>query len=103
MSVFNFLEPAVTIIAQTIPMFRVLLVTVKRGTQNGMHITSPTSRSELVVARSNSLENRCPVCKLHGHPDNLDHELLHVHVGPGGKMNRDSGPSDLEAGRFNGR
>ncbi|KAL2148983.1 hypothetical protein VTH82DRAFT_1669 [Thermothelomyces myriococcoides] len=31
MSIFNFLEPGVTIIAQTIPMFRVLVVTVKRG------------------------------------------------------------------------
>lgn len=41
MSIFNFLEPAVTIIAQAIPMFRVLVVNVKRGS-NAVRITSPT-------------------------------------------------------------
>lgn len=31
MSIFNFLEPAATIVAQTIPIFRVLLVGAKRN------------------------------------------------------------------------
>ncbi len=31
MSIFNFLEPAVTIIAQAIPMFRVLFVNIAKG------------------------------------------------------------------------
>ncbi|KAL5344684.1 hypothetical protein ACLOAV_010376 [Pseudogymnoascus australis] len=33
MSIFNFMEPAVSIIAQSIPMFRVLFIRVKRDTQ----------------------------------------------------------------------
>ncbi|KFY94798.1 hypothetical protein V500_03063 [Pseudogymnoascus sp. VKM F-4518 (FW-2643)] len=76
MSIFNFLEPAVTIIAQAIPMFRVLVVGVKRATQTSVRITSLTSRHKLVVAKSNSLEKRTGDSKNHGHP-NQDHELLH--------------------------
>ncbi|KAK5651371.1 hypothetical protein OQA88_12528 [Cercophora sp. LCS_1] len=34
-SIFNFLEPAVTIIAQAIPNFRVLFIKAKRSTQKG--------------------------------------------------------------------
>ncbi len=41
MSIFNFLEPSVTIIAQAIPMFRVLVVNVKKATSD-VRISSST-------------------------------------------------------------
>lgn len=69
MSIFNFLEPGVTIIAQTIPMFRVLVVNVKNGT---MRISSPSGAAGngSALARtwnSKSQRSRDP-----------DEELLHV-------------------------
>ncbi|GAB1319351.1 Rhodopsin domain-containing protein [Madurella fahalii] len=95
MAIFNFLEPAVTIIAQTIPMFRVLLsASVNRSTQYNVRITSPTSRSELVAARCNSVENQIPENEYHGQPGR-DHELLRVRVGPGGQIIRDAGHDDF--------
>lgn len=42
MMIFNFLEPGVTIIAQSIPMFRVLVVNVKKSS-NAIRISSPLS------------------------------------------------------------
>lgn len=42
MMIFNFLEPGVTIMAQSIPMFRVLVVNVKKST-NAIRISSPLS------------------------------------------------------------
>lgn len=44
MSIFNFLEPALSIICQAIPMFRVLVINVKRAT-SAVRITSPTRAS----------------------------------------------------------
>lgn len=41
MSIFNFLEPSITIIVQAIPMFRVLVVQVKKAT-TAVRITSAT-------------------------------------------------------------
>lgn len=59
MLLFNFLEPAATIIAQTIPIFRVLLVRARRATQrsktSGIHTYQPASDVELVPVKSNSL------------------------------------------------
>lgn len=52
MLLFNFLEPACTIIAQTIPIFRVLFVRIKRTTQkskaSGVQMYPTTSHVELV-------------------------------------------------------
>lgn len=59
MLLFNFLEPACTIIAQTIPIFRVLISRVKRATQrsknSAVHMHPPTSHVELVATKSGSL------------------------------------------------
>lgn len=99
MAIFNYLEPGVTIIAQTIPMFRVLLSSVKRGTQYEVRITSPTSRSELVAARCNSAENQTPENGIRREPTR-DHELLHVRVGPGGQIVRDTGQDDFGDDKF---
>jgi hypothetical protein len=59
MLLFNFLEPACTIIAQTIPIFRVLISRVKRATQrsktSGVQMHPPTSHVELVATKSGSL------------------------------------------------
>jgi hypothetical protein len=41
MAIFNFLEPAVAIIAQAIPMFRVLVVKARKGSE-AVCIGSPT-------------------------------------------------------------
>ncbi|KAL2256398.1 hypothetical protein VTK26DRAFT_1737 [Humicola hyalothermophila] len=47
MMIFNFLEPGVTIMAQSIPMFRVLFVNVKKSS-NAIRISSPlTAGTEL--------------------------------------------------------
>jgi hypothetical protein len=76
MSTFNFLEPSVTIIAQTIPIFRVLLSNVKKSSQHSMNLNPSTWHSELVVSPSNSLQ--------HHHSwgskrrSNPEHELYHV-------------------------
>ncbi len=42
MSIFNVLEPGITIIAQAIPMFRLLVVNVKKDS-NAVRISSPTA------------------------------------------------------------
>ena len=59
---FNFLEPACTIIAQTIPIFRVLFIRVKRATQksknSGVQMHAPTSHVELVATKTDSLRER---------------------------------------------
>jgi len=71
MSIFNFLEPGVTIIAQTIPMFRVLVVNVKNGT-SAIRISSPSG-----VAANGSALARTWNSKSHRSRD-PDEELLHV-------------------------
>ena len=53
MAIFNFLEPAVTIIAQTIPMFRVLIVKAKKVTGNTMQ-SSPSSG----ITKSTLIQNK---------------------------------------------
>lgn len=84
MAIFNFLEPAVTIILQTIPMFRVLFMDIKRGTQNGIRINSPSAYHDYMKSKSTFIENRTLASKI----GNLDQdlELLHVRVGPGGRI-----------------
>ncbi|KAK1751257.1 hypothetical protein QBC47DRAFT_454639 [Echria macrotheca] len=61
MLLFNFLEPAVTIIAQTIPIFRVLFIRAKRATQksktSGVQVLTPTSNVELVPTKSDLYRN----------------------------------------------
>ncbi|KAL2126171.1 hypothetical protein VTI74DRAFT_1552 [Chaetomium olivicolor] len=110
-AIFNFLEPAVTIIAQAIPMFRVLFISVtKKGTKNGVRLSSPTDalskalsggRSAAHKSRSledgqESWESKVRSGHPHGHPDlDSDHELLHVRVGPGGRIIESSGPYDV--------
>jgi hypothetical protein len=94
MSIFNFLEPAVTIIAQAIPMFRVLVVGVKRAAPTSVRITSLTSRHKSAVAKSNSLEKQTWDSKIHGHQDQ-DYELLHFRTdvkaaGGGGTVGGDA-------------
>ena len=77
MSIFNFLEPAVTIIAQAIPMFRMLVVNVKKGT-NAVRISSPTEGNKSNV---HSRQMRTWNSKVLGEtPKEPDEELLHVRV-----------------------
>ncbi|KAK2757295.1 hypothetical protein FQN54_004809 [Arachnomyces sp. PD_36] len=53
MSIFNFMEPAITIIAQTIPMFRVLLSHAKWDSQRDIHLDSVVGpHLELTVTKS---------------------------------------------------
>ena len=78
MSIFNFLEPAVTIIAQAIPMFRVLVVNVKKNS-NAVRISSPTGQDR---SNMHSQQMRTWNSKVMG-VDPLrepDEELLHVRV-----------------------
>lgn len=99
MSIFNFLEPSVSIIAQTIPMFRVLFIRVKRDTQRDIRINSLTSRVELTGVRTNSLENgRTWESKVPGHPDQ-GQELRHLEIGPGGRIVQVPEPYDIEDNR----
>jgi hypothetical protein len=86
MSIFNFLEPGVTIIAQAIPMFRVLVVKVKNGS-SAVRISSPTGLAESGSAPRRTWNSKAS----HGHL-NADEELLHVRLGPGGRIVRISGP-----------
>ncbi|KFX97120.1 hypothetical protein O988_05019 [Pseudogymnoascus sp. VKM F-3808] len=90
MSIFNFLEPAVSIIAQTIPMFRVLFIRAihtNSTLRGGVREHSCTSRADLTRDKSNSLEQ--------GHwdgrevsdcPEDQIHELLSVQVCPSGRV-----------------
>ncbi|KAI1078020.1 hypothetical protein F5B20DRAFT_250731 [Whalleya microplaca] len=81
-AIFNIMEPAVTIIAQTIPMFRVLVMRgVKRRTlEEPVHICD-SSRTELVPGQSREGAMS---------PSTFDpdkgHEMLRVTVGPGGRI-----------------
>ena len=87
MPIFNFMEPAVSIIAQSIPMFRVLFIRVKRDTHKKSSRNSLTSRVEPTGAKSNSLENGTWDSKVPRHLDQ-NHGLLHVCVDPGGRIVR---------------
>lgn len=93
MSMFNFLEPAITIIAQTIPIFRVLLIRIKRGTQNGIRINLPGSRVDYFFSKSNSLEAGTLDGKVRRRPEQ-DHDLFHVRDGPGGRIIQVTEPHD---------
>ncbi|KFZ02997.1 hypothetical protein V502_11321 [Pseudogymnoascus sp. VKM F-4520 (FW-2644)] len=99
MSIFNFMEPAVSIIAQTIPMFRVLFIRAKRDTQGDIRINSLASRGELTGVKTNSLENaRTWENKTPGHLDR-DYELLNVRVSPGGRVIQVPDPYEIEDNR----
>lgn len=77
MSIFNFLEPAVTIIAQVIPMFRVLVSNMKKGS-NAVRISSPTQGDKSNV---HSQQTRPWNSKVLGETrKEPDEELLHVRV-----------------------
>lgn len=53
MSIFNFLEPALTIIAQTIPMFRVLFIRHKWDSRVTIRLDSVTAGIGLTDDKSN--------------------------------------------------
>jgi hypothetical protein len=95
MSIFNFLEPSVTIIAQAIPMFRVLVVNVKKGT-TAMRISSPTGQ-----AKSNDLSRRM---RTWDEPwdKQPDEELATMRVGTGGHVVHISGGSGGTRGSYSG-
>ncbi|KAK3898115.1 hypothetical protein C8A05DRAFT_19247 [Staphylotrichum tortipilum] len=77
MAIFNFLEPAVTIIAQAIPMFRVLIVNVKKAT-SAVRISSPTMGNK---SNMHSQQLRSWNAKVMGGSRvQPDEELLHVKV-----------------------
>ena len=78
MSIFNFLEPAVTIIAQAIPMFRVLVVNVKKNS-NAVRISSPTQghHSNIHSQQMRSWNAKAMGVDPRREPDE---ELLHVRV-----------------------
>jgi hypothetical protein len=75
MSIFNFLEPAVTIIAQAIPMFRVLLVSVAKGATS-VH----ASPSEGNKSNMHSKQMRWNSKVLSEPRKEGDEELLTIHV-----------------------
>jgi len=102
MSIFNFLEPGVTIIAQAIPMFRVLVVNVKRGS-TAVRISSPSGAPGSGSAPVRTWNSR-RVSKAHNRME-VDEELLHVRVGPGGRIVHVSGPegSDDDLKIYDGR
>ncbi|KAI0007678.1 hypothetical protein F4779DRAFT_619367 [Xylariaceae sp. FL0662B] len=85
-AIFNIMEPSITIIAQTIPMFRVLLLrgvkSIKRRTLEAepVHV-GDSSRTELVPGRSRD----APISPSTFDPDK-GHEMLRVTVGPGGRI-----------------
>ncbi|KAK4245435.1 hypothetical protein C7999DRAFT_34198 [Corynascus novoguineensis] len=102
MSIFNFLEPGVTIIAQAIPMFRVLVVNVKRGS-SAVRISSPSGgRTASAPIRTWNTTKRGS--KAHNRLD-LDELLLHVRSGPGGRTVHEQGPhgSDYDFKVYDGR
>lgn len=104
MSIFNFLEPGVTIIAQTIPMFRVLVVTVKRGSST-VRISSPSGGADTNLAPIRTWNNNS---KGRGKPHSrleVNRELLDVCVGPGGRTVHSSKPqgSDDDLKIYDGR
>ncbi len=77
MSIFNFLEPGITIIAQAIPMFRVLVVNVKKEV-TGIRIgsTGAGNKSNLHSHQMRTWNSRV----LGETVKEADEELLHVHV-----------------------
>jgi hypothetical protein len=91
MSIFNFLEPSVTIIAQAIPMFRVLVVNVKKNS-NAVRISSPTGQ-----ALSNDLSLR-----MRTWDKQPDEELGHMRISPGGHVVHISGGSGGTGGSDSG-
>ncbi len=80
MSIFNFLEPSVTIIAQAIPMFRVLVVNVKKNT-TAVRITSASQQgsktSNILLSQQRRWNSRVLG---DSHNKEPDEELLHVRV-----------------------
>lgn len=76
MSIFNFLEPSITIIAQAIPMFRVLVVNVKKGT-TAVRISSPSG-----VGRSAAAQRTWNSKVLVHSSIEQDEELLHIRMDP---------------------
>jgi hypothetical protein len=77
MSIFNFLEPGITIIAQAIPMFRMLVVNVKKGSMSGSNAVRISSATAGNKSHVQSQQLRTWNRKVMG--DN-DEELLHVRV-----------------------
>ena len=69
MSIFNFLEPGITIIAQAIPMFRLLVVTVKKDS-NIVRVTKSNVHSQQMRTWNSKVLGE--TCK------EPDEELLHV-------------------------
>jgi hypothetical protein len=57
MSIFNILEPSITIIAQAIPMFRVLVVNVKKGS-SAVRISSPSGMGSRSAAAQRSWNSK---------------------------------------------
>jgi hypothetical protein len=97
MSIFNFLEPSITIIAQAIPMFRVLVVNVKKNS-NAVRISSPSG-----LPHSGSAPHRTWNSKAHSHHRDPDEELLHMRVGTGGRIVQVAGPDDSGSDKFDDR
>jgi len=75
MSIFNFLEPAVTIIAQAIPMFRVLFVNLAKGATTVHASPSDGNKSNLL-----SQQNRWNSRVLSEARKDGDEELLCIQV-----------------------
>ena len=77
MTIFNFLEPGITIIAQAIPMFRLLLVNAKKDS-TAVRISSRTvgNKSHVHAEQARTWNSKVlgETCK------EPDQELLHVHV-----------------------
>ncbi len=83
MSIFNFLEPSVTIIAQAIPMFRVLVVNAKKSNATGARITSASRAAAGIKSHLASQQRRWNSRVLsdndtHHHKDEPDEALLNV-------------------------
>ncbi|KAK4096256.1 hypothetical protein N658DRAFT_519313 [Parathielavia hyrcaniae] len=95
MSIFNFLEPGITIIAQAIPMFRVLLVNVRKNS-NAVRISSPSG-----AHRSGPTPHRIWTSKAHDNRCEPDEELFRVRIGPGGRIVEVDSPDDSGSDKFN--
>ncbi|KAK9417008.1 putative Integral membrane protein [Seiridium unicorne] len=88
LQIFNTLEPSITVILQTIPIFRVLFMEaknsrIKYNVYNAQsQLRSPTSDIELV--RNNGLNKRVLSSVLPGGYTELG--IVHLTVGPGGRI-----------------
>ncbi|KAL2186939.1 hypothetical protein L209DRAFT_683794 [Thermothelomyces heterothallicus CBS 203.75] len=104
MSIFNFLEPGVTIIAQAIPMFRVLVVSVKRGS-SAVRISSPSGGRDSNLAPIRTWNNNSKRGSRAHNRLEVNEELLQVCVGPGGRTIHASRPqrSDDDLKTYDGR